>query len=182
MNDPATPRHRLFFAIEPEAHARAELAALVAALRTRHGGAGWVDPAKHHATLVFLGEWALRPDAEIARAIAVASGVRAAAFDARFDSLDAFAAGARPVWILRAEPAPWQPLVVALRRGLEAAGLGFDTREFVPHLTLRRAHAPPDAGAIAPIRWRAQRFALLHGATRATAYERVGEWPLGPPE
>jgi 2'-5' RNA ligase len=174
---PAAP-HRLFFAVVPDAQAQLRLAAFATQLRAAHPGGGWVDPARYHATLVFLGEWAGLPDAVAARASQAAAQVRVAPFAAAFGALDAFA-GPRAVWTLRGDAAPWLPLVDALHSRLDAAGVDFDRRPFVAHVTLRRARERPASRLLdAPIAWTARGFALLHSAPGRAGYATLGEWAL----
>jgi 2'-5' RNA ligase len=74
-------------------------------------------------------------------------------------------------------------LVGQLEAGLDAAGIPFDRRPYVPHITLlRKADCNPkiENPAVAPIRWLARDFVLVRSSLRSggALYEQMGRWPL----
>jgi 2'-5' RNA ligase len=170
--------HRLFFAIEPDAPARAALAAHVAALRTAHGGGGWVAPEKWHATLAFLGEWPAFPGDIAARAARAAGRVDAAPFPVVFDRLSSFAGGRRPWVLLASDDRDFAALARSLHAALDGEGVPRDARPFVAHLTVRRAPDAAPAAALAPVQWTVREVALLHSDPARAQYATLGRWPL----
>jgi 2'-5' RNA ligase len=74
-------------------------------------------------------------------------------------------------------------LVGQLELRLTAAGIAFDRRPYVPHITLlRKADCNPgiENPALAPIRWPARDFVLVRSSLRSggALYEQMGRWPL----
>ena len=162
--------HRLFFAVVPDAGARAAIARMVDGLRHVHGGGGWVAAEKWHVTLAFLGSWEAFPAELAARAAVVAAPVRERAPAVVLDRLGDFDGGRRP-WVFGASaPGGVDALVAALRARLGGAALAFDPRPFVPHLTVRRARERAPSGPIAPIAWTAGEFVLFQSAPDAADY------------
>ena len=179
----ASQVHRLFFALLPAAATRARLLALAELLKRGHPElrARWVDPARYHATLHFLGDHAaLRPDL-VEAALAAAGKLRAAAFEWTLDSAISFR-GREPPCVLRGAevPPPLLQLWQALGHALALAGQGGSReREFTPHVTLgygRGALAQPLA--VEPVTWPAREFALIHHVVGQGAYQVLGRWPL----
>jgi 2'-5' RNA ligase len=176
-------RHRLFFALLPDAGVRKQILHIAESLKIERQPLGrWIAPEHYHVTLRYLGEdLELRPDF-VARAIAAAKTVRVAAFDLRIDQAASFT-GTRPPWVLRgagpalAVHALWQTLGDALIDENVRCQSG---PEFSPHVTvLRDADKPLAALAIEPIVWPAREFVLIHShAGRERRYSELGRWPL----
>ena len=162
--------HRLFFAVVPDADARTAVARVVDTLRHAHGEGGWVAAEKWHETIVFLGGWEAFPADVAARAAAAAASMRESAPTVVLDRLGDFDGGRRPWYLGCSGPGGVDALAAAVRARLAGAGLAFDTRPFVPHLTVRRARGRAPAGPIAPIAWTAGDFVLFHSAPDAPAY------------
>ena len=175
MLQAATERgaQRLFFALWPDAATRKRLESAVAGLRARHAAAGrWLDPARYHLTLHFLGQFAPLPPALVARACAAAQDVDAPAFTLRLDRAGSFAHRDFPWWLGCATPPPalfelWRQLGSALDR----AGVPRESRrDFVPHLTvLRRARAAPAVTVLEPLAWPVDAFVLVASAAGPAA-------------
>lgn len=175
--------HRLFFALLPDAGARERVAALAQACRVHHPElrARWVDPARYHATLHFLGDHAaLRTDV-VDAVIAAAARVRSAAFEWTPDTLASFR-GREPPCVLRGEhtPVPLQQLWQTL--GLELARVGqaaHREREFTPHVTLGYGRsALPQPVAVEPVDWPVREFALVHHVVGQGVHRVLARWPL----
>ena len=176
-------RHRLFFALLPDAKVRKQILRVAESLKVEQQPLGrWIAPEHYHVTLRYLGEdLELRPDF-VARAIAAAKTVRVAAFELQLDQAASFT-GIRPPWVLRG--AGTAPAVQALWRNLGDALTGENVRcqsgpEFVPHVTvLRDADKPLGTLAIEPVVWPAREFVLIHShAGRERLYSELGRWPL----
>lgn len=76
-------------------------------------------------------------------------------------------------------PAPLLELVAGLRAALGAAGIAFDPKPFVPHVTLvRAARAGAALPALAPIRWPVRDFALVESrpAPAGSVYTVRARW------
>lgn len=159
------PKHRVFFALWPDAETASHLAALGENLVGGCGGR--VMPAANlHMTLAFIG--AVTP-AQIERLVALAAGVRCEAFDLRLDRLGFWPQGGI-LWAgCRQVPCSALPsgrrqhrLFAELAAGVRAAGFALDARPPVPHVTLaRRARCASLPRLGTPVGWRADEFALV---------------------
>lgn len=78
---------------------------------------------------------------------------------------------------------PLEKLALDLRDALTKAGVKFDAKPFVPHVSLlRKANRPQHFPALAPVCWPVEGFALLRSNPQAdgTAYEVIGSWGAAP--
>jgi 2'-5' RNA ligase len=147
---------RLFFALWPESDLQAKLAAWA----TQAAGRGRAMRRENlHLTLAFLGatEAALVPDL-----IALAAGVRFAPIRLPLDRVGYWKHN-RIIWCgAGEEPQALAALVEGLRARLDAAGIRYDRKPFVSHVTLvRDAAGLPAAPAWVPLVWEASDFALM---------------------
>lgn len=169
---------RLFFALWPDAAARAALGTLAGALQAECGGRA-VPAANIHLTLVFLGDV---PAARFADACLAAEGVAAPRFDFEARTVGYWRHN-RVVWSGPAQcPEALRGLVAGLESALAAAGFQFDRRAHVPHLTLlRNARRAPAMPEMAAIRWPVSEFVLVQSLRqdRGVRYEALRRWPLG---
>lgn len=175
-------KHRLFFAVWPDAAARERLAALVAGLTCRHD-ARWVKPARWHLTLAFLGTTMAFPDALAQQALAVGAAVHAPTFAWCADVVRSFG-DHRPTCVLGASR-PCPPLQSLRRDVLQAlAGAGValpDRRPYVPHVTLGYAHGQAlEPERVAAIDVAVGAFVLLHSVAGEARYRELNRWSLGP--
>ena len=74
-------------------------------------------------------------------------------------------------------------LVGQLEARLDAAGITFDRRPYVPHITLlRKANCSREIEnpALVPIRWPARDFVLVSSSLHSggALYQQLGRWPL----
>jgi 2'-5' RNA ligase len=136
---------RLFVALRPPPVVRAALAALMGGIE----GARWQGDNQLHLTLAFIGE-VDRPQAEAAaQALAI---IEAPPLDLSLGQFGSFDAGREnrtaTLWI-GVEPADdLARLAATIRSALRRAGVPFETRRFLPHITLARfsrAGAPREA-------------------------------------
>ncbi|MBB1059465.1 RNA 2',3'-cyclic phosphodiesterase [Marilutibacter spongiae] len=180
---PARRRHRLFFALWPDATTRARIeAATVESMPLVRGSGRRLRPHRYHLTLRWLGD---HPDAHthvLDMATHAARRVRLAPFDLHLDLRGAFPS-ARVCWLgCRQAPAA----LPALRARLDEGLLGGPVRlkgatALVPHVTVLRDCVDPwPEGMLAsPVAWRIERFVLLRSDLDAGhAYEEVAAWPL----
>ena len=175
--------HRLFFALLPDAATRARLAQAAQALKASHPGlrARWVSPARYHATLHFLGDYALLRQDVVDAAMAAATELRMAPFEWVLHEAASFR-GRQPPCILRSSsvPEPLQQLWQDLRRALVLVGQGRHiARSFTPHVTVAYSHAVLlDVTPIEPVAWRVERVALVHSVVGQQDYQVLAEWSL----
>jgi 2'-5' RNA ligase len=175
--------HRLFFALLPDAATRARLAQAAQLLHARHPGlrARWVNPARYHATLHFLGDYALPRQDVIDAAVAAAGKLRMVPFGWVLHEAASFQ-GRQPPCVLRSSsvPEPLQRLWQDLRHALVLAGQGRHVaRSFTPHVTLAYGHGTRlDVTPIEPVAWRVERLALVHSVVGQPDYQVLAEWSL----
>ncbi|MFC5741754.1 RNA 2',3'-cyclic phosphodiesterase [Dyella tabacisoli] len=183
----STEIHRLFFALIPDEAVRSQLVGAAQSLRLASNiRARWVNPARYHATLHFLGDHpSLRMDL-VNAAKAAADKVRSPSFEWRLDQASGFR-GRQPPCVVGGSmtPAPMQQLWQDLRHALTLAGQGRHMeRSFTPHITLAYSHGTVlGTTAIEPIVWSVAGFELVHsivgqaGDSQRT-YETLGAWHL----
>jgi 2'-5' RNA ligase len=151
---------RLFFALWPQSALQGRLAAWA---RQVAGRGRAMRRENLHLTLAFLGDTdaALLPE------------IKSLAAEVRFDPIRlpldrvGYWKHNRIIWCgAGEEPQALTALVADLRARLTAAGVRYDPKPFVSHVTLvRNAASLPEAPAWIPLAWEAQDFALV-GSTR----------------
>ena len=172
-------RTRLFFALWPDQRVRASLSDLTQVVRAGCGGR-IMQPRNLHLTLAFLGDTS---DAHREAAVAAASRVTVSSFDLLIDRGGYFrqARGRGVVWVGCATDPSLESLAARLRSSLREAGVPFDRKAFVPHVTLLRdARAPTAPLAFQPVQWAVQHFALIASTRDAQGpLYRIDAGPLG---
>lgn len=163
----AEPQRRVFFALWPDDASRRRLDALAQTLH--RDSAGRIMQARNlHMTLVFVGN---AKDEDIDRMMEAAHSVRMRPFKVRIDRCQYWRHN-RILWAGGEAPPELLQLSSDLRAALEDAGVRFDHKAFVPHITLlRNARAPQSLPEIEPIEWMARDFVLL-------ASERDADGPI----
>jgi 2'-5' RNA ligase len=149
---------RLFIALWPSPATRRALAAAQAALRWP-AGAKPVGAEGLHLTLAFIGGVPSERVAELSRAAAVAS----ARVQLVLDRLELWKGGTL-VLCPSDVPAALMDLQGRLAASLQAAGVHFDVRPFVPHVTLARKARGMSPAAAPPLRWRSAGHVLVLSA------------------
>ena len=176
---PASPTRRLFFALWPDAPARAALARLAREVAHHaHGRAPREDNL--HITLAFMGAVADDRQAALDR-IGGEACAGTPPFELALERLGGTGFGI--AWLSPdGLPAPLVKLHSALLAGLVRDGFAPERRMFRPHLTLAR-HCVRAAhrGAVPPIRWTVERLALVESTLdpAGSRYRDVASWPLG---
>lgn len=177
MNEEAEKSARLFFALWPDGKTRGALDQAAARLHRRCGGKQ-TRAESIHLTLVFLGAV---PLSRIASLLEIAGKVRAPAFSMTLTKLGWWRHN-RIAWAMpEAVPEELAALVGQLRANLESAGVVFDAKPFVPHITLlRKAHCPDEAFSPLAVPWQAREFVLVRSVSNAAgaSYEAIGCWSL----
>ena len=172
-------RLRLFFAVFPDAPARAALSR-VAQEVARDGQGRAPRDANLHLTLAFIGEV---PQARVGELLRAGHD---AALDTPWFSImfDRIGGGSyRIAWITPPVVSePLHALHAKLAEALATAGFQLQQQMFRPHITLARdcvrsAHH----GRIAPIRWNVERLSLVAStlARGGAEYREVDGWSLG---
>lgn len=168
---------RLFFALWPGA---ATSAGLAEAGECLHGVCGGRRNRAEtiHLTLAFLGD--VEPE-RIDDLLALAGEIQAPAFSLNLTRFGWWPHN-RIVWAAPdGTPAELMLLVDALRESLLGAGFRFDTKPFVPHITLlRKADCRKKPLPAGEIEWRVEDFVLVRSVPgeSGSAYEVAGRWPL----
>jgi RNA 2',3'-cyclic 3'-phosphodiesterase len=193
LADPDLLAGRLFFAVPVPGASRAPLEAALPDLAPLLSGARLTAPGGWHLTLAFLGQ--VRPelaDAVVRVGEAAAAGAPAARL--RLEGSGAFPSGrrARVLWAgLGGDTDVLVRLAASLAAECRRAGLRFEERPLVPHLTLARFSTPAPvpaaalelvAGAAAAgAEWEARALACYRsilGGARGARYRVVREFPL----
>ncbi len=174
-----TPRMRVFFALWPDAAVRTSLDAVAGKLHERLGGRR-TRPDTLHLTLAFIGEM---DSTRLPELMAAAEGVTVPRFEMRFDRCDCWRHNHVAHLAASQSPPDLLKLVVQLETRLSGAGIPFDRRPYVPHVTLLRqadCNAEMTNPAPAPIRWPTRDFVLVRSSLRSggALYEQLGRWPL----
>ena len=175
----ASATRRLFFALWPDAPARAALVRL--AHEIAHHGHGKAPREDNlHVTLAFLG-----PVADERLGALQRIGCDAAAGIVPFGlSLERVGGtGFGIAWLsCDGVPPSLAALHAALATGLAREGFPTERRMFRPHLTLARHCArAAHRGAVQPIGWQVERLSLVEStlAPGGSRYRNLLEWPLG---
>ncbi len=120
-----------------------------------------MQPRNLHMTLVFVGN---ATKGEVERMTAAAQNVRMQPITVRIDRCQYWRHN-KILWAGGEAPSGLQQLSEALRAALDGAGVRYDHKAFVPHITLlRNARAPqslPASDSMEPIEWTAREFVLL---------------------
>lgn len=169
---------RVFFALWPTVAERAALAAWQPPLRRLCGGKA-MRADTLHATLVFLGDVAVRRLEALKLAAEEAGG---APFELCFDRARYWGHNHIAYAAPSVVPEPLPQLVSDLERRLQAHRFRFDRRDYKPHVTLLR-HAkwsdeplPEMSGTV----WHVREFVLVQSSSddRGAHYEVLARFPL----
>ena len=177
----AAPTHRVFFALWPDAPARAMLVRLSHEVAHHaHGKAPREDNL--HLTLAFVGAVADERLAALER-IGGEAAAGVAPFELALERVGGTGYGI--AWLSPdGVPTPLAALRAALTGGLSRAGFAIERRMFRPHLTLaRHCVRAAQRGPVVPVRWTVERLALVESTLAAggSHYRDVASWPLGAP-
>jgi 2'-5' RNA ligase len=167
---------RYFFALWPDPAVRDGFYRAARDAQSACGGRG-IRRGNLHQTLVFVGNVA-----GVRRALLDAAGERIIAAPFALDfGVTGYWPHHRIVW---AAPAATPPLLIRLvaelKRELTGAGIDFDDRPYVPHVTLVRGARAPAALPPLRITWQLREFVLVESGSGASGadYRIAGRWPL----
>jgi len=175
----AAATHRLFFALWPDAPARAALVRL--AHEIAHHGHGKAPREDNlHITLAFLGPIAAERVGALER-IGRAAATGITPFELSLERVGGTGFGI--AWLSPdGVPPSLAALHAALAAGLAREGFPTERRMFRPHLTLARHCArAAHRGAVQPVHWAVERLSLVESTLAAggSRYREVAGWALG---
>jgi RNA 2',3'-cyclic 3'-phosphodiesterase len=168
---------RVFFALWPDARARADL---VRAARRMHRvlqGQPTRDDSIH-LTLAFLGAVAVE---NLPRLLEPPAGVFTSAFLLTLDDWGCWTRNGIGWTAPSHIPGPLRGLAANLEGWLRGAGFELERRAFTPHVTLvRKAQCAPLPEPMEPIEWRVEDLVLVRSAVSpaGSRYQSIGRWPL----
>jgi RNA 2',3'-cyclic 3'-phosphodiesterase len=177
------PARRLFFALWPDAPARAALAAATRAALTAAGGRA-VPESKLHATLAFLGsvpERRLGELRELGARIAAGRLAPGPPLQLHFDEAVHWARPQILVAVSAAESSAANALAERLKSATQEAGFSPDLKPFHAHVTLaRKVSRAPTAPLAHRVSWFFDGFALVesHTDARGASYSVVESFVL----
>jgi RNA 2',3'-cyclic 3'-phosphodiesterase len=185
FDDDAKPTDRLFFALFPDAGAADRIAQCARQLRTEHGLHGTpLKTERFHITLHHLGDYAGLPQGVVDMAGKAAAAVRSQPFSVTFDQAASFSSSPRNrPFVLRGDAGLADLMAFQQALGIEMAkaGLGrWAKPAYTPHVTLLYDDRAVAEQAIAPIRWTAGEFVLVHSLIGQTLHIPLARWPLRP--
>jgi 2'-5' RNA ligase len=184
IDAPVAPTDRLFFALQPDADAAAQIASLAQTLRVEHGLKGKpLKTAHFHVTLHFLGDHAGLPQPLVVAANQAAERIACPPFQVAFDRVASFRNKSRRLQPLVLRCGDDAPALTTFRQALtdvlKQAGLArsFDMR-FTPHVTLLYDTRLLPEQTVAPIQWTVSEFVLIHSLIGRTRHIPLERWPL----
>jgi len=185
FDPPPPPTDRLFFAVFPSAEAATQTAALAGQIRAARGIRNKALAAdRFHITLYHLGDYPGLPAEIVAAANASAEALEMAPFEVTLDRVVSFKGrpGNRPLVLTGAEGvAALKAFHAALGSSMMKTELGRWVRpQFNPHLTLLYSGHEVADHAVAPVRWMAREFVLVHSELGRNRDNIVGRWSLHP--
>jgi 2'-5' RNA ligase len=183
FDPPPPPTDRLFFAVFPSAEAATQTAALASQIRAERGIRNKVLAAdRFHITLYHLGDYPGLPAEIVAAASASAEALEMAPFEVTLDRVVSFKGrpGNRPLVLTGEEGvAPLKAFHAALGASMMKTELGRWVRpRFNPHLTLLYSGHEMAEKMVAPVRWLAREFVLVHSELGRTKHNILRRWPL----
>jgi 2'-5' RNA ligase len=173
-----TATARLFFALWPDAVARAHLARWASDLHRSCGGRR-VPDEDLHITLAFLGGVPLTRLPELS---VLAESLPATGFALRFD-VPGYWPRRRLAWAAPvALPEGLAALAAGLASGLRTSGFKIDDRPYFAHVTLIRDAACHGMPPLAGFGWDVSEFVLVEStlAPPGSTYRILERWPLPP--
>jgi len=173
-------RHKIFFAVRPNAEAAQDAYQLA---RARRGLGGYlVPPERLHVSLNHVGSGPEVPTRRVERALEAAAAVAVRPFLLAFNRLATFGGkpGDRAVVLWGDDGVAGAfGLHDALHRALTANGaVRSAAPPFEPHLTLLRKERDVPPEFIAPVRWWVREFVLLDSIHGEGRHEVLGRWTL----
>ncbi|WP_372784693.1 2'-5' RNA ligase family protein [Phenylobacterium sp.] len=182
MECAASPEHRVFFALQPDAEAAERIVSLAGDLRRRHGLKGRPTPASRlHLSLNFIGTFRGPPTRSVMeKAASLAAKVSEAAFRVTLNHVESWKNDPHPLVLVGDEGVIGAQILHAAIHKALVAGTMAPRREpqFWPHVTLLRDKAQVPGAFAEPVSWMAREFVLLDSPFGEGRHEVLGRWPL----
>jgi 2'-5' RNA ligase len=179
----APPKHRVFFAIFPDADAATKIAQLARHLRDEQGLKGApLATERFHVTLHHLGDYEGLPQGVVAAACEAAVAVAMPPFDVAFDRVVSFAGrlGKKPFVLCGGEGvAILMEFQQALGVAMKKAGLArWAKPRYTPHVTLVYDDGHVAEQPVETIAWTVNEFVLVHSLLGQTRHIPLARWSL----
>ena len=185
FDEAPTPTDRLFFALFPDAPTAEAIARFAQTACEEHGLVGRpVKASRLHVTLHHLGDYAGLPEAVVRAGREAAGQMQStSAFHLSFDRLMSFhGSNGKRTLVLRGadDDAALRQFHGKLGAAMaRTPGLShLVEKQFTPHVTLHYGWRPVDEQAVAPFRWTAGEFVLIHSLLDRSTHIPLGRWPL----
>lgn len=176
-----SPADHLFLAILPPADIAHRLRQLAWRLRDRHGLKGWPRNASLlHVSLHGFGDALGRHPDLVARAVEAAAAVSMPPFAVAFDRVVSFRTGERRPLVLLGGGGTAGVLMLrqGLGEALAKAGFRWKAGGYTPHLTMLYDQKTIAEQAVEPVRWTADRFALVRSVVGKGHHVPLATWTL----
>ena len=173
----ASATQRVFFALWPDAQARAQLASLAREVALESGGRP-TPPDRIHLTLAFIGE---QPTIRVDSLCRLGGLIRARDFVLGLNRVGGFSRTGIAWLGASAAQAELSALHEEITGALRSRGFPIEERPYVPHLTLaRRSTTVIERTLPQPISWRATSFSLVASepGDGGPVYRSIAAWPL----
>jgi 2'-5' RNA ligase len=177
----AGPPGAVFFAINPDASGNSGAEAATRLLVAEHRLSGSpFPPERRHVSLLEIGYFPdLRPEV-LEAACRVAASLTEPPFEIGFDRAASFSGKAkRPVVLFGGDRVggakAFQQVLVGK---LKAAGLPFKAKQYTPHMTLIYDRRVVTEQPVAPVRWIAREFVLIHNLYGLSRHVPLARWTL----
>ncbi len=175
---------RIFFAVMPDGAAIADINALTADLKARHGMRGRpIVDAKLHATLCNLGDFPGMQASLVARAEQAAASVAAVTpeFDVAFDGAQTFVNRSRnrPFVLTGGDGVTGlSALYKSLAQALLKVGIAGNPPSYTPHITLLYDDVTAAPEPVPAIQWTVRELVLLHSriGQNQPSYTTLARW------
>jgi RNA 2',3'-cyclic 3'-phosphodiesterase len=178
----ASPEHRVFFALHPDAEAAEAIVRLAADLRQRHGLKGRPTPvARLHLSLNFVGTFRGPPTkAVMEKAAGLAQKVSAAPFLVTLNQVVSWKSDPHPL-VLTGDEGMFgvRLLHTAIHKALVIGSMAPRREpEIWPHVSLLWDMRELSGAFIEPVGWMAREFVLVDSPFGEGRHEILGRWPL----
>ena len=178
---PSPRTDALYFALIPDASAAMRMLEIGREQRLKHRLTGKLLTAEQlHMRLVELGVDAGLPSGLVDLAMQAAAAIVMPSFDIVLDRVRSLPGLRRPL-VLCGDEGVGGAVVMQLAIQIATHELGIDAgrRSSVPHVTVLDGWSGTVEEAIAPVRWTATEFVLLHSLRGRRIPVVLGRWPLG---
>jgi 2'-5' RNA ligase len=177
----ASPDHRVFFALQPDAQAAEAIVRLGQDLRRRHGLKGVLTPAPRlHLPLNFLGVFRGPPTrAVMEKAAGLAAKVAVPPFEVVLSQAESWVGEPRLLVLTGEAMEGVEALHTDIHKALVTGSMAPRREpEHWPHVSLLWDAAGIDREAVDPISWAVADFVMLDSVAGEGRHTVLGRWPL----